>query len=156
LLLAGLILPMAAMPALTLPLLDEIGRHRSSRAAVEAILPRLTAGAEVVGVRAFPPSLPFYLRRTVLVASPRGRELTSNYVIAYFQKWLTADPRLTPLRSFPWWRTALAACDHPLIFVAWADDAEARAGLAATGLPLIVVNDRMAAYGPCRPAAARR
>jgi 4-amino-4-deoxy-L-arabinose transferase-like glycosyltransferase len=156
LLLAGLVLPMAAMPALTLPLLDEIGRHRSSRAAAEAILPRLTAGAEVVGVRAFPPSLPFYLRRTVLVASPRGRELTSNYVIAYFQKWIAADPRLTPLRPFPWWRSALAACDHPLIFVAWADDADARAALAATGLPLIVVNDRMAAYGPCRPAAFHR
>lgn len=156
LLLAGLVLPMAAMPALTLPLFDEIGRHRSSRAAAEAIVPHLTAGAEVVGVRAFPPSLPFYLRRTVLVASPRGRELTSNYVIAFFQKWITADSRLTPLRPFPWWRSALAACDHPLIFVAWADDADARAALVATGLPLIVVNDRMAAYGPCRPAPSTR
>jgi hypothetical protein len=43
-----------------------------------------------------------------------------------------------------------------LIFVAWSDDAEARAALAATGLPLIVVNDRMAAYGPCRPATLQR
>jgi hypothetical protein len=155
-LLLGLVLPMAALPALAVPLLDEIAGHRSARAAAAAILPYLSPGAEVVGVRAFPPSLPFYLRRTILVASPRGRELTSNYVIAYFQKWLAADPRRTPLRPFPWWRTALAACDRPRVFVAWADDADARAALAATGLPLIFVNDRMAAYGPCTPGATRR
>jgi hypothetical protein len=148
-LLLGLVLPMAALPALALPLLDEIAGHRSARAAAAAILPYLSPAAEVVGVRAFPPSLPFYLRRTILVASPRGRELTSNYVIAYFQKWLATDPRRTPLRPFPWWRTALAACDRPRVFVAWADDADARAALAATGLRLLFVNDRMTAYGPC-------
>jgi 4-amino-4-deoxy-L-arabinose transferase-like glycosyltransferase len=149
LLLAGLVLPMAAMPALFVPLLDEIAGHRSSRAAAAAILPRLSPGAEVVAIHAFPPSLPFYLRRTLLVATPRGRELTSNYVIAYFQKWIAADPRRTPLRPADWWRRALAACDHPLVFVTWADDAATRAQLAAAGLPEIVANDRMAAYGPC-------
>jgi 4-amino-4-deoxy-L-arabinose transferase-like glycosyltransferase len=149
LLLAGLVLPMAAMPALLVPLLDEIAGHRSSRAAAAAILPRLSPGAEVVAIHAFPPSLPFYLRRTLLVATPRGRELTSNYVIAYFQKWIAADPRRTPLRPADWWRRALAACDHPLVFVTWADDAATRAQLAAASLPEIVANDRMAAYGPC-------
>ena len=154
-LLAGLVLPMAAMPALLVPLLDEIAGHRSSRAAAAAIAPRLGPGAEVVAVHAFPPSLPFYLRRTLLVATPRGRELTSNYVIAYFRKWIAADPRLTPLRPSDWWRQALAACDHPLVFVTWADDAATRAELAAAGLPQIVANDRMAAYGPCTPRPAR-
>jgi 4-amino-4-deoxy-L-arabinose transferase-like glycosyltransferase len=149
--LLGLVLPVAALPALALPLLDEIGGHRSARAAAAAILDRLPPGAEVVGVRAFPPSLPFYLRRTVLVASPRGRELTSNYVIAYLQKWMSAAPGQTPLRPFAWWHTALAACDHPLVFVAWSDDAASRADLAASGLPLFFANDRMAAYGPCAP-----
>jgi 4-amino-4-deoxy-L-arabinose transferase-like glycosyltransferase len=155
LLLAGLVLPMAALPAVLLPLLAEIGSHRSSRAAAAAIAPRLAPGAEVVAVHAYPPSLPFYLRRTVLVATPRGRELTSNYVIAYFQKWIAADPRDTPLRPTDWWRGALAACDHPLIFVTWADDAADRAALAAAGLPLLVANDRMAAYGPCTAHPAR-
>ncbi len=108
-------------------------------------------GAEVVAVHAFPPSLPFYLRRTLLLATPRGRELTSNYVIAYFQKWIAADPRDTPLRPKDWWRGALAACDHPLVFVTWADDDADRATLAAAGLPLLIANDRMAAYGPCTP-----
>jgi 4-amino-4-deoxy-L-arabinose transferase-like glycosyltransferase len=149
LLLAGLVLPMAALPAALLPLLAEIGSHRSSRDAAAAIAPRLSPGAEVVAVHAFPPSLPFYLRRTLLVATPRGRELTSNYVIAYFQKWIAAAPRDTPLRPTDWWRGALAACDHPLVFVTWADDDADRATLAAAGLPLIVANDRMAAYGPC-------
>jgi len=148
-LVAGLVLPMAALPALLLPLLDEIGSHRSSRGAAAAIAPHLAAGAEVVAVHAFPPSLPFYLRRTLLVATTRGRELTSNYVIAYVSKWLAADPRRTPLRPADWWRTALAVCDRPLVFVTWADDAADRATLAAAGLPLIVANDRMAAYGPC-------
>jgi 4-amino-4-deoxy-L-arabinose transferase-like glycosyltransferase len=151
LLLAGLVLPMAALPAILLPLLAEIGSHRSSRDAAAAIGPRLPPGGEVVAVHAFPPSLPFYLRRTLLVATPRGRELTSNYVIAYFQKWLAADPRVTPLRPKDWWRGALAACDRPLVFVTWADDEADRAALAAAGLPLIVANDRMAAYGPCAP-----
>jgi 4-amino-4-deoxy-L-arabinose transferase-like glycosyltransferase len=154
LLLAGLLVPVLAMPACVVPLLDEIGANRSARAAAAAIAPRLPAGGEVVGVRAFPPSLPFYLQHTVLVASPRGRELTSNYVIAYFQKWLTADPGQTPLRPFAWWRTALAACDRPRIFVAWADDADARTTLAAAGLPRIFANDRMAAFGPCAPHSA--
>jgi 4-amino-4-deoxy-L-arabinose transferase-like glycosyltransferase len=154
-LLAGLVLPMAALPAVLLPLLAEIGSHRSSRAAAAAIAPHLSPGAEVVAVHAYPPSLPFYLRRTVLVASPRGRELTSNYVIAYFQKWIAADPRDTPLRPADWWRGALAACDHPLVFVTWADDDADRAALAAAGLPLLVANDRMAAYGPCTAHPAR-
>lgn len=155
LLLAGLVLPMAALPAVLLPLLAEIGSHRSSRAAAAAIAPHLSPGAEVVAVHAYPPSLPFYLRRTVLVATPRGRELTSNYVIAYFQKWIAADPRDTPLRPTDWWRGALAACDHPLVFVTWADDDADRAALAAAGLALLVANDRMAAYGPCTPHPAR-
>jgi hypothetical protein len=151
LLLAGLVLPMAALPAVLQPLLAEIGSHRSSRDAAAAIAPHLAPGAEVVAVHAYPPSLPFYLRRTVLVATPRGRELTSNYVIAYFQKWIAADPRDTPLRPTDWWRGALAACDHPLVFVTWADDDADRAALAGAGLPLLVANDRMAAYGPCTP-----
>ena len=155
LLLAGLVLPMAALPAVLLPLLAEIGSHRSSRAAAAAIAPHLSPGAEVVAVHAYPPSLPFYLRRTVLVATPRGRELTSNYVIAYFQKWIAADPRDTPLRPTDWWRGALAVCDHPLVFVTWADDDADRHALAAAGLPLLVANDRMAAYGPCTAHSAR-
>jgi hypothetical protein len=155
LLLAGLVLPMAAMPAVLLPLLAEIGSHRSSRDAAAAIAPLLSSGAEVVAIHAFPPSLPFYLRRTLLVATPRGRELTSNYVIAYFQKWIAAAPRDTPLRPTDWWRGALAACDRPLVFVTWADDDADRAALAAAGLPLIVANDRMAAYGPCTAPSAR-
>jgi 4-amino-4-deoxy-L-arabinose transferase-like glycosyltransferase len=152
LLLVGLVLPMAALPAVLLPLLGEIGSHRSSKAAAAAIAPRLRPDAEVVAIHAFPPSLPFYLRRTLLLATPRGRELTSNYVIAYFQKWIAADPRTTPLRPSDWWRGALAACDRPRVFVTWADDAATRATLAAAGLPLIVANDRMAAYGPCTPS----
>ena len=155
LLLAGLVLPMAALPAVLLPLLAEIGSHRSARAAAAAIAPHLSPGAEVVAVHAYPPSLPFYLRRTVLVATPRGRELTSNYVIAYFQKWIAADPRDTPLRPADWWRGALAACDHPLVFVTWADDDADRAALAAAGLPLLAANDRMAAFGPCTAHPAR-
>ncbi len=156
LLVLGLVVPVAALPALSLPLLGEIGSHRSSRGAAAAILPLLGPGARVVGIHAFPPSLPFYLRRTMLVASPHGRELTSNYVIAYFQKWLAAAPAETPLRSPDWWRGALAACNQPLIFVTWTDDAASRTTLSSLGLPLLAANDRMAAYGPCIPLRAPR
>jgi hypothetical protein len=83
------------------------------------------------------------------VVGPRGRELTSNYIIDSFPQWLAAPE--TPLRPLSWWRGALAACARPMLFVAHSEDRENRAVLAGAGLPLRFVDNDFAAYGPCNP-----
>ncbi|HVT57764.1 MAG TPA: phospholipid carrier-dependent glycosyltransferase [Thermoanaerobaculia bacterium] len=150
---AALALPMAALPVLVMPALAQIGRERSAREVAAAIAPHLAAGGTVVGIHTFPPSLPFYLRQPLIVTSRAGRELTSNYVIQYYAKWLAAPA--TPLRPPDWWRQALATCDRPWVFVVWSDDRQSREALEAAGMPRLLVTDRYAAYGPCRPTAPR-
>jgi 4-amino-4-deoxy-L-arabinose transferase-like glycosyltransferase len=145
--LVALALPAATLPFLFVPALGELGDAFSSRDLAVAIAPRLAPGVEVVGVRVYPPSLPFYLQRTILVAGPRGRELTSNYIIDSYSKWLAAPA--TPLRPLEWWQGALAACAHPMLYVVHSQDHPNRAILAGAGLPLRYVDDELAAYGPC-------
>jgi 4-amino-4-deoxy-L-arabinose transferase-like glycosyltransferase len=150
--LIALALPAMALPALIAPALRVVGDSFSSRDVAAAIAPHLGHGVEVVGVRAYPTALPFYLGRTILVASPRGRELTSNYIIQSYPKWLKAEA--TPLRSLEWWRGALAVCDRPRLFVVRTDDRENRAALVGAGLPLRYADSDFAAYGPCTAALA--
>jgi len=147
--LIALALPAAVLPFFLAPALRAVGDDFSSRDLAAAVAPYLAPGVEVVGVRAYPTSLPFYLGRTVLVVGPRGRELTSNYIIDSFPKWLAAPE--TPLRPLSWWRGALAACARPMLFVAHSEDRENRAVLARAGLPLRFVDNDFAAYGPCTP-----
>jgi 4-amino-4-deoxy-L-arabinose transferase-like glycosyltransferase len=143
----ALALPAATLPFLFVPVLGELGDAFSSRDLAAAVAPQLAPGVEVVGVRVYPTSLPFYLQRTILVAGPRGRELTSNYIIDSYSKWLAAPA--TPLRPLEWWQGALAACDHPMLFVVHSEDRPNRAILAGAGLPLRYADDELAAYGPC-------
>ena len=149
--LVALSLPALAMPLFLTPLLQRIGDSFSSRDVAAAVAPYLSPEVEVVGVRAFPTSLPFYLGRTILVAGPRGRELTSNYIIDSYPRWLEAPG--TPLRSLEWWPGALAACRRPMLFVAHAEDRTNRAALAAAGLLLRYEDADFAAYGPCQVPA---
>jgi 4-amino-4-deoxy-L-arabinose transferase-like glycosyltransferase len=153
--LVALALPAVTLSLLFVPALGEVGDAYSSRDLAMAIQPYLSPGAAVVGVRAYPTSLPFYLGRTILLAGPRGRELTSNYIIDSYGKWLTA--RATPLRPLEWWPGALARCSSPMIFVVRGDDRANRAILAGAGLPLRFADHDFTAYGPCRsgPVAGR-
>ena len=145
--LVALALPAATLPFLFVPVLGEMGNAFSSRELAAAVAPHLAPGVTVVGVRAYPTSLPFYLGRTILVAGPRGRELTSNYIIDSYPRWLTA--RSTPLRPLEWWRGALATCDRPMLFVVHSEDRMNRSVLTGAGLPLRYADDDFAAYGPC-------
>lgn len=147
--LIALALPAAVLPFFLAPALRAVGDDFSSRDLAAAVAPYLAPGVQVVGVRAYPTSLPFYLGRTVLVVGPRGRELTSNYIIDSFPKWLAAPE--TPLRPLSWWRGALATCARPMLFVAHSEDRENRSVLARAGLPLRFVDNDFAAYGPCTP-----
>lgn len=148
-----------AIPIAGGPLLAAVGDDRSSAAVTQvtaAVLARESAAgapADVLGIGAYIPSLPFYLRRTVPIATVAGRELTSNYIADYVDQY-RAYPG-TPLRPADEWRLVLDHCDTPTVFIARAGDRETRAALAAR-LPLLAEDARFSAYGPCTAPAAGR
>jgi 4-amino-4-deoxy-L-arabinose transferase-like glycosyltransferase len=151
--LPALVLPVAAIPVVALPLMSAIGADRSSRAVADAVKPLLTAETEVVAVETYPLSLPFYLGRTLTLASADGHELTSNYIVRRY-----AGLRLragSTLRPVDWWREALALCQRPRLFVVPADRRDLRASLESS-LPLRAENRKVAIYGPCGPGPLAR
>jgi 4-amino-4-deoxy-L-arabinose transferase-like glycosyltransferase len=141
-----------AIPIAGGPLLTAVGDDRSSAAVTQvtaAVVARESAAgapAEVLGVGAYIPSLPFYLKRTVPIATVAGRELTSNYIADYVDRF--RDYPGTPLRPADEWRTALASCATPTVFIVRSGDKDVRATLAAR-LPLLAEDVRFSAYGPC-------
>jgi len=72
------VLPLAAV-AIGLGPGARVAERRSARAMAAAV-DSLAQGAEIVCVRCFPVSLPFYLGRTITVVTETGAELSSNYV----------------------------------------------------------------------------
>src|SRR5205814_10606409 len=69
--------------------LAAVGDDRSGAGLARATAAALGQGSSssattaVLGVLAYPPSLPFYLGRPVAVATATGVELTSNYIADY-------------------------------------------------------------------------
>jgi 4-amino-4-deoxy-L-arabinose transferase-like glycosyltransferase len=151
--LAALVLPVAAIPVLAMPIMRAIGVERSSRALAEAVAPFVPEHGEVVAIGTYPLSLPFYLRRTLTLATTDGHELTSNYVRRRF-----ADLRRSPgapLRPPDWWEDAMVQCDRPRLFVVRADDGVARPRLASR-LALRGESRTVAVYGPCSTGSYAR
>ncbi len=146
----GYALPIVIVPLVSGRLLDAVGDDRSARTLASVIA---NVGAvDVVGVSAFPPSLPFYLRRSVPVATETGRELTSNFIADYHEKYRAVPG--SPLKPADYWRERLRECVTPTAFVTRAGDARARAVLDSL-VPLLAVEGRYAAYGPCAASSAR-
>jgi hypothetical protein len=141
-----------AIPFAGARLLAAVGDDRSSAPIVQATLAALRGGGEVIGVAAYPPSLPFYMRRLVPVATATGRELTSNYIAD--QQEAFHSLRDSPLLPADAWHDTLARCASPTVFITRRGDAPTRATLAAA-LPLLAEDVRYAAYGPCHPRGAR-
>jgi 4-amino-4-deoxy-L-arabinose transferase-like glycosyltransferase len=102
-------------PGLGLVLLGPLTPYaegRSSRALAASIEP----DAPVVCFDTFRTSLPFYLRRPIMLASDTGRALTSNYVVAARDGLDTAD-HLIPLRAL---RAMLATSNaHVIVASRW-------------------------------------
>lgn len=142
----GYALVTIALPFATAGLLRAVGDDRSAYALAQTIPGR----ASVVAVAAYPPSLPFYLRRPVLLATPHARELTSNYIADYADHYRTVPG--SPLLPVDAWRERLARCGEPTVFVTRAGDNAARADLVR--LPLLFADGHYAAYGPCAPPAS--
>jgi 4-amino-4-deoxy-L-arabinose transferase-like glycosyltransferase len=144
------------IPLLSGRLLTAVGDDRSAGAIANATAVALRVsggsggggGGAVLGVLAYPPSLPFYLRRIIPVATITGAELTSNYIADNVERFRALPgSSLLPEAS---WREALARCATPTVFVTSAGNGESRAALGAA-LPLLIADDHYAAYGPCRP-----
>ena len=149
----GYALTVIAMPVVSGRLLAAVGEDRSSRTLARVIQNvRPTEDVEVVAVSAFPTSLPFYLGRQVLLATATARELTSNFIVDY-QEQFRRDST-SPLRSADYWRSRVRDCRTPAVFVTRAGDARVRAQLDSV-LPLLAVEGKYAAYGPCAASSAR-
>jgi hypothetical protein len=144
--LLALCIPCASIPLVSGRLMNEIGSERSSAALSQAIAPRLLDATEVVGVHVYPPSLPFYLRRTMTLATNDARELTSNYIVRTVTVW-TGVPG-SPLRPADWWREAAVNCERPRVFVVALAERESVLFLGER-LPLIAQSEKFAAFGPC-------
>jgi 4-amino-4-deoxy-L-arabinose transferase-like glycosyltransferase len=148
----GYALVVMMMPIVSGRLLDAVGEDRSARALARVIQNAGPADTEVIGVGAFPTSLPFYLRRTIPVATATGRELTSNFIADYHEQ-LRGYPN-SPLKPADYWSERLASCRTPAVFVTRANNARARVMLDSV-VPLLLVEGRYAAYGPCAASSAR-
>ena len=143
---AGYALVTLALPFASGPLLRAVGEDRSAHTLATVIPDR----ASVVAVAAYPPSLPFYLRRPILLATAHARELTSNYIADYADHYRTFPG--SPLLPAEAWRERFARCADPTVFVTRAGDRGARAALAQ--LPLLFADGHYAAYGPCTAPAS--
>ena len=146
----GYALTVMAMPVVSGRLLAAVGEDRSAAALARVI--QNSNARDVIGISAFPTSLPFYLRRAIPVATATGRELTSTF-IADYQERFRADSA-SPLKPADYWRERLARCGTPTVFVTRAGDTRVRAELDPL-LPLLAVEGRYAAYGPCAASSGR-
>ncbi|HEY7195075.1 MAG TPA: hypothetical protein VH439_15130, partial [Gemmatimonadales bacterium] len=136
-------------PVVSGRLMAAVGEDRSSATLANVIR---NTGAGVLGVGAFPTSLPFYLRHTIPVATATGRELTSTYIADHYEQF-RADTT-SPLEPADSWRERAARCSAPTVFIARSGDTRVRAALDSL-LPLLAVEGRYAAYGPCAASSAR-
>jgi 4-amino-4-deoxy-L-arabinose transferase-like glycosyltransferase len=148
----GYALVVIATPIVSGRLLAAVGEDRSAATLARVIHNTGGDRVAVVGVAAFPTSLPFYLRRTIPVATATGEELTSTF-IADYQKDFRADST-GPLKPADAWRERIAHCRTPTVFVARAGDVRFRTQLDSV-LPLLAVEGHYAAYGPCAASSAR-
>jgi 4-amino-4-deoxy-L-arabinose transferase-like glycosyltransferase len=144
--LVALAVPVATIPIAGIRLMGEIGRERSGAEMAAAIAAVLPPEFDVLAVHAFPLSLPFYLRRPVLLSTATGAELSSNYLVQDPERWRRAPG--SPLRPGDWWLEAALACGRTRVFVTRSSDAQTRAVLAAQ-VPLLIETAKYAAYGPC-------
>ncbi len=130
-----------ALPFIIAGLMRTVGDDRSAASLADAVRGR----GRVIGVNAYPTSLPFYLGHPVPVATAHGRELTSNYIADYADRYRTIPG--SPLLPADAWRSIAAQCREPTIFVTRPVDREVRDGLSA--LPVLFADARYEAYGPC-------
>src|SRR5438445_1763135 len=146
-----------ALPFNTRRLMSAVGDDRSAARLAAAIQPALAQGgggnpAEGPGVAGYPAPAPVYSPRPPPVGTARPGRPTENYIAAYQERYRAIPD--SPLRPADAWKTVLAQCPTPTVFVARSDNRPARDGLAA--LPLLLDDGHYVAYGPCRVSPSLR
>ena len=145
---AGYAAVVIGLPFVTAPLMRAVGEDRSAAALADSVRGK----GVVLAIAVYPPSLPFYLRSQIPVATANARELTSNFIADYADTYRAVPG--SPLLPADAWRARLTTCPEPTVFVTRAGDRDARAGLAK--LPLLFLDSHYAAYGPCAAGASPR
>jgi 4-amino-4-deoxy-L-arabinose transferase-like glycosyltransferase len=142
LVLAALSLPMIAIPLITQPLMAGIAERRSAKSFVDELRPHLTPRTQVIGVEAFTGSLAFYLQRPIIVVTEDASELTSNYLIRRYDRFVR-DPA-SPLKPLPYFERSLGTC-CPL-YILRNDDVARRTLLESRGWRRVAAGAHQVAY----------
>ena len=74
-----------------------------SAQAVAGGMPPLDPGTQLVFYRCFPNGLPFYLRRTGVLITEDGEELTSNYALYKLRRESPWPPQVVPVNEADRW-----------------------------------------------------
>lgn len=143
-----------SIPVALRPIIDSAAEQRSARQLAVAIAPYAANGAEVASITSFRPSLTFYLRQPVLLASQNAEEMTSNYILRKYDRYIAAPN--TPLRTMEWFNDRVARCEQPTVFVFDRKIDAAREPVTRAALPLVGRSGKFVAYGPCRAAQGMR
>ncbi|MEK6375487.1 MAG: phospholipid carrier-dependent glycosyltransferase [Acidobacteriota bacterium] len=137
--LAGITVPVIAIPMAANPVVNAIATRRSTAAFVAQLRPHIGPDTEIVGVEAYTGSMSFYLRRPIVVVTPDGEEFTSNYIIRHYSRF-AGSATLKP----PSWLGS--AYDGDKVFIVRAGDTAHRAQLEGRGLRAVAVSARYVAY----------
>ena len=142
--LIGLTLPVIAIPAVMNPVMNAIAERRSTRSLVAQLRPHIDERTEVVGVETYSGSMSFYLRRPIVLVTPDGEELTSNYITRHYSRF-AGTPTLKPPS---WLDAALNDRSTRRVFMVRPNDAPHQAQLRRHGFRPLAVSARYAAYAP--------
>jgi hypothetical protein len=141
-----------AIPVALAPAISALAESRSERALVRLIQTELPAETEVLGLEAWRPSVAFYLRRPVPIASRDGDELRSNFIVRTSERWIHEDGVLRPVPDPP---SSVARCDQPTVVLVHARRQDLQSILATSGLERIWSGPKLTAFF-CDPAVSRR
>jgi hypothetical protein len=136
-------IPMLVVPLLSNGAMRELGWRRSAKALVAEIRPLIQPDTEVVGIEAFTGSMAFYLQRTIVIVTPDGAELTSNYIVNHYSRF-AADPRST-IRPMAWLPNAFDR-SRPRLFIVRDNDRQNRAIVEQHGAQLAASGAHFVAY----------
>jgi 4-amino-4-deoxy-L-arabinose transferase-like glycosyltransferase len=144
----ALSLPIIAIPMAANPLLQSIGSRRSTKALVAQMRPYIAPDTQIIGIEAYSGSMSFYLQREISVATPDGREFTSNYIIRHYARF--ADDAKARLRRPEWLQRDLDSCCAPRIYITRSKDVRSQELFIARGMRVIASDGHFVAFGPWR------
>ncbi|HYI13357.1 MAG TPA: glycosyltransferase family 39 protein [Thermoanaerobaculia bacterium] len=143
LVLVALTLPAITLPIVANPLLRALSERRSAKAFVTELAPHLTPDTQIIGVEAFSGSMAFYLQRRVTLVTEDASELTSNYLLRRYRKFLDAPG--SPLEPLSYFEQSLAGTE-PRVYVVRTQDVKRQRVLEARGWRRVADGARHVGY----------